>query len=140
MSAFATRALFPGHTSSMTKRIALSCNKAARSALAASIVAFVLIVGSSWLTQSLTIAIASSGSLPRVIHTRPSRKRASMSGRQTIQRATVVLPTPPSPCTALMIVRPLSLRLTRSSAVGNTQSLNGAPLRRAPGLRARTGT
>ena len=32
------------------------------------------------------------------------------------------------------------LRRTRSSAVGNTQSLNGAPLRSAPGLRASTGT
>ena len=31
-------------------------------------------------------------------------------------------------------------RRTRSSAVGSTQSLNGAPLRNAPGLRARTGT
>src|ERR1700761_1431918 len=35
---------------------------------------------------------------------------------------------------------PASLRRTRSSAAGSTQSLNGAPLRRAPGLRARTGT
>ncbi len=32
------------------------------------------------------------------------------------------------------------LRRTRSSAVGNTQSLNGAPLRRARGLRVRIGT
>src|SRR5271169_5754146 len=35
---------------------------------------------------------------------------------------------------------PASLRRTRSSAAGSTQSLNGAPLRRAPGLRASTGT
>src|SRR5271166_4839429 len=35
---------------------------------------------------------------------------------------------------------PESLRRTRSSAAGNTQSLNGAPLRSAPGLRASTGT
>jgi hypothetical protein len=35
---------------------------------------------------------------------------------------------------------PASLRRTRSSAAGSTQSLNGAPLRSAPGLRARTGT
>ena len=34
---------------------------------------------------------------------------------------------------------PASLRRTRSSAAGSTQSLNGAPLRSAPGLRARTG-
>jgi len=33
-----------------------------------------------------------------------------------------------------------SLRRTRSNAVGSTQSLNGAPLRSAPGLRASTGT
>jgi hypothetical protein len=35
---------------------------------------------------------------------------------------------------------PASLRRTRSMAVGNTQFLNGAPLRKASGLRARTGT
>src|SRR5918994_1945248 len=35
---------------------------------------------------------------------------------------------------------PTSLRRTRSSPAGSTQFLNGAPLRRAPGLRARTGT
>ena len=35
---------------------------------------------------------------------------------------------------------PESLRRTRSRAAGRTQSLNGAPLRKAPGLRARTGT
>ena len=35
---------------------------------------------------------------------------------------------------------PASLRRTRSNAASSTQSLNGAPLRRAPGLRARTGT
>src|SRR5919106_4686409 len=33
-----------------------------------------------------------------------------------------------------------SLRRTRSMAAGSTQCLNGAPLRRAPGLRASTGT
>ena len=32
------------------------------------------------------------------------------------------------------------LRRTRSMAAGSTQSLKGAPLRRAPGLRASTGT
>jgi hypothetical protein len=32
------------------------------------------------------------------------------------------------------------LRRTRSTAAGNTQSLKGAPLRKAPGLRACTGT
>ena len=35
---------------------------------------------------------------------------------------------------------PASLRRTRSRAPGRTQSLNGAPLRSAPGLRANTGT
>ena len=33
-----------------------------------------------------------------------------------------------------------SLRRTRSSAAGSTQSWKGAPLRSAPGLRASTGT
>ena len=33
-----------------------------------------------------------------------------------------------------------SLRRTRSSEAGSTQSLNGARLRKAPGLRASTGT
>ena len=35
---------------------------------------------------------------------------------------------------------PCSLRRICSSAPGRTQSLNGAPLRSAPGLRSRTGT
>ena len=35
---------------------------------------------------------------------------------------------------------PASLRRTRSIAAGRTQSLKGAPLRKAPGLRASTGT
>ena len=35
---------------------------------------------------------------------------------------------------------PASLRRMRSRAPGRTQSLNGAPLRSAPGLRASTGT
>jgi hypothetical protein len=35
---------------------------------------------------------------------------------------------------------PASLRRIRSMAAGSTQSLKGAPLRRAPGLRASTGT
>jgi hypothetical protein len=35
---------------------------------------------------------------------------------------------------------PVSLRRTRSIAAGSTQSLKGAPLRKAPGLRASTGT
>jgi hypothetical protein len=35
---------------------------------------------------------------------------------------------------------PASLCRTRSMAAGSTQSLNGAPLRKAPGLRASTGT
>src|SRR6202035_715672 len=35
---------------------------------------------------------------------------------------------------------PASLRRTRSIAAGSTQSLKGAPLRKAPGLRASTGT
>src|SRR5215218_3692772 len=35
---------------------------------------------------------------------------------------------------------PASLRRTRSIAAGSTQSLNGASLRKAPGLRASTGT
>ena len=34
---------------------------------------------------------------------------------------------------------PASLRRTCSSAAGSTQSLNGAPLRRAPGFFIRTG-
>ena len=38
------------------------------------------------------------------------------------------------------VAAPASLRRTRSSAAGSTQSLNGAPLRSAPGLRASTGT
>ena len=37
-------------------------------------------------------------------------------------------------------LEPASLRRTRSSAGGSTQCLNGAPLRRAPGLRASAGT
>ena len=35
---------------------------------------------------------------------------------------------------------PASLRRMRSSPAGSSQSLNGAPLRKAPGLRASTGT
>ena len=35
---------------------------------------------------------------------------------------------------------PASLRRTRSSAPGSNQSLNGAPFRHTPGLRASTGT
>jgi hypothetical protein len=35
---------------------------------------------------------------------------------------------------------PASLRRTRSIAAGSTQSLKGVPLRKAPGLRASTGT
>ena len=38
------------------------------------------------------------------------------------------------------VVRPFSLRRTRSRFAGSTQSLNGAPFRSAPGLRASTGT
>ncbi len=38
------------------------------------------------------------------------------------------------------VVGACELRWMRSSAAGSTQSLNGAPLRSAPGLRARTGT
>ena len=34
----------------------------------------------------------------------------------------------------------ISEKQARSIAAGSTQSLNGAPLRRAPGLRASTGT
>lgn len=41
---------------------------------------------------------------------------------------------------AVSVISPCSLRRTFSSALGRTQSLNGAPLRRAPGLRTRTGT
>jgi hypothetical protein len=41
---------------------------------------------------------------------------------------------------AIAIVTAGELRRTRSIAPGNTQSLNGAPFRSAPGLRARTGT
>ena len=35
---------------------------------------------------------------------------------------------------------PASRHRTRSSAAGRIQSLNGAPLRKAPGLRAKIGT
>ncbi len=38
------------------------------------------------------------------------------------------------------VVGACELALDASCAPGNTQSLNGAPLRSAPGLRARTGT
>ena len=38
-----------------------------------------------------------------------------------------------------VIGAPASLRCTRSRAAGRTQSLKGAPLRKAPGLRASTG-
>src|SRR5277367_191460 len=60
---------------------------------------------------------------------------ASTAGNPSVSTAARILTICRSPSSD-----PVSLRLTRSSAVGNTQSLNGAPLRRAPGLRARTGT
>ena len=40
----------------------------------------------------------------------------------------------------IAIVDALSLRRTRSRLAGSGQSLNGAPFRRAPGLRVSTGT
>ena len=40
----------------------------------------------------------------------------------------------------IAVAAPASLRRTRSIAAGRIQSLKGAPLRKAPGLRARTGT
>ena len=63
------------------------------------------------------------------------RQAASTAGNPSVRTAARILTICRSPSSD-----PVSLRLTRSSAVGNTQSLNGAPLRRAPGLRARTGT
>jgi hypothetical protein len=41
---------------------------------------------------------------------------------------------------AATVVAAFSLRRIPAKAGGSTQSLNGAPLRRAPGLRARVGT
>ena len=41
---------------------------------------------------------------------------------------------------SIAVVDAGELRRTRSIAAGSTQSLKGAPLRKAPGLRASTGT
>jgi hypothetical protein len=41
---------------------------------------------------------------------------------------------------AIAVIGTGKFRRTRSKGAGSTQSLNGAPLRKAPGLRARIGT
>ena len=60
---------------------------------------------------------------------------ASTAGSPSLNTAARILTNCRSPS-----LEPASLRRTRSSAAGSTQSLNGAPLRSAPGLRASTGT
>ena len=64
-----------------------------------------------------------------------SRQAASTTGKPSLSTVVRIATICRSP-SAL----PASLRRIRASPVGSGQSLNGAPLRSAPGLRASTGT
>ena len=66
---------------------------------------------------------------------RASAQAASTAGRPSVSTAPRISTICRSPSRAAF-----SLRRTRSSAAGSTQSWKGAPLRSAPGLRASTGT
>jgi hypothetical protein len=70
----------------------------------------------------------------------PAGKLASAQAASTAGNPSVRTALRMSTICRLPSSAPASLRRTRSIAAGNTQSLNGAPLRRAPGLRASTGT
>jgi GDP-D-mannose dehydratase len=63
------------------------------------------------------------------------QERASTAGNPSVSTAARTLTTRRLPSSLLA-----SLRRRHSKADGSSQSLNGAPLRRAPGLRAGTGT